>query len=121
MHELSIATELIRCVLSVAEQHGADHVEEVVVEAGQMKAIVPEALEMAWQTVTEGTGAEGARMTLIEIPIQARCRQCGRQYQPGVSDYVCPACGEADADITAGNDLVLKSISWRAPEEVPNP
>ncbi|MCD6303549.1 MAG: hydrogenase maturation nickel metallochaperone HypA [Planctomycetes bacterium] len=119
MHEMSIAAEVLETVLAVAADNGADRVDEVQLSAGAMKLIVPEALDMAWQAVTEGTPAEGSRLVLTEVPIAARCNVCGRLFQPAIDNYLCPSCGQADVEITAGDDIILTSITCCRSEGTP--
>jgi len=110
MHELAIATELVRQVVAIANEHRAACVEEIVVECGQMRQIVPEALELSFSVAAEGTVAQGARLCLIEEVIVAVCRQCQHQFTPQVGDFMCPQCGQADARIVAGDQIILKSV-----------
>ena len=50
-------------------------------------------------------------MRLVEEKILAVCNACGADYAPAIdSSFVCPRCGEANARITAGNDIVLKTM-----------
>ena len=116
MHEMSIAMELLDTVLAVAAEHHAASVEEVVLQAGVMKLIVPEALEMAWTAATAGTVAEGSRLNLTEIPLKARCRRCACEFQPEIDRFACPGCGEADVDIIEGDDIILRSMTCRTEE-----
>ena len=121
MHEMSIATGMLRTVLEVAAEHGATRVEEVEVELGAMRLVVPEALETAWEVLVEGTPAAGSRLKMVEVPIRATCRQCGRAYEAEVGSFACPACGQADVEIVTGDDIILKSVICRTGEEAPEP
>ena len=60
MHEMSIAASLIEHVLEVGRQQRATRIAEVELQVGVLQLIVPEALELAFSAVTEGTPAEGA-------------------------------------------------------------
>ena len=111
MHEMSIAIQVLETALAAAADSGAGRVTEVEVEAGAMKLIVPEALELAWSAVVEGTPAAGSRMRVVEVPVEARCRDCGRQYSPSLDNFLCPGCGQADVEITGGDDIILKSVT----------
>ena len=117
MHEMSIATELLREVLAAAAPHAPARVTEVEVAAGEMQQIVPEALEAAWQSLAAGTPAEGAVLHLTETPIEACCRACGRRFQPRLTDFACPCCGQADVDIVAGRDIILTSLTCQTEDE----
>ena len=97
-------------MLDAADGCGAQRVERVELIVGQMRLVVPEALVMAWQVISEGTIAAGAELAVVETPMEARCRQCGQEFAPQIDNYLCPACGQADVDIFAGDDIILKSV-----------
>jgi hydrogenase nickel incorporation protein HypA/HybF len=111
MHEMSIAAGLIDQVLAAAAEHGLARVERVEVQAGQMRQVVPEALQMAWEAVSAGTVADGAELALTEVPAELRCRGCGREFRRRREEFLCPDCGRADVEILAGDEILLTSIS----------
>ena len=114
---MSIAIQILDTALAAAADSGAGRVTEVEIEAGAMKLIVPEALEFAWSVVIEGTLAAGARLTVTEAAVEARCRDCGREYRPSLGDFLCPGCGKADVEITSGDGIILKTVTC---EEAPD-
>lgn len=111
MHEMSIATHLIGEILDVARANHLVSVSEVDVEVGVQRLVVPEALQLCFEAVREGTVAEGARLRIVEVPARAECRSCGMAFEPEIDCYACPRCGLADVRFTAGADIILKSIS----------
>ena len=121
MHELSIATQMIETVLAVAAEHRATRIEKVIVEIGVMRLVVPEILETAFDLAAKGTMAEGARLEAREVPLQVKCRQCGRSYQAEFDNFLCPGCGKADIDIVSGNEIVLKSVVCQVAEGASQP
>lgn len=121
MHEMSIAASLIEHVLEVGRQQHATRIAEVEVQVGVLQLIVPEALELAFSAVTEGTPAEGATLKLVEVPAAAECRQCGQRFEPAIDDYLCPRCQQADVRITAGREIVLATVVCETDEGVPAP
>ncbi len=110
MHEMSIAEGVLSAVLDAADGCGARRVDRVELIVGQMRLVVPEALVMAWQVISEGTIAAGAELAVTETPMEAQCRRCGRKFAPRIDNYLCPGCGQADVDILAGDDIILKSV-----------
>lgn len=117
MHEAAIADALIEQVLTHVERHGAVRVREIALEAGAVQLVAPEALELAFAAAAEGTPAQGARLHIVEVPAVARCNPCGREFAPEIDWYVCPHCGQADVEIVAGNDIILKSLVCDAHED----
>ncbi len=110
MHEMAIAEALIEQVLELARQNNAEKVCEVEVSLGVMRLVVPEALEVAFAALAEGTIVQGATLAQVEKPITARCRQCSVEYQPPPGDLQCPQCHQADYVIVDGDEIILKSL-----------
>lgn len=111
MHEMSIAEELVRQVEDVAREHGGQSVSEVEVELGVFRQVVPEALEIAFAALAEGTVAEGAVLKMTEKGIVGLCRVCQNRFEASLETFQCPRCSEADVEIVEGDDIVLKSVA----------
>lgn len=111
MHELSIASALLGQVEELATANELIRIGTVRITVGARRQVVEESLRMAFEAVSLGTRAEGATLEITEVPMQARCRACAHAYAPQLRDFRCPACGQAAADITAGNDILISSIT----------
>ncbi len=111
MHEMSIAVAIQEQVLSIAQQNNLKRVTHVRLRMGELRLIVPEALEAAWQAASEGTAAEGAALEMIEVAARGRCRKCGHEYRPEWPIYLCPQCDQASIDLLAGEELLLEEIA----------
>ena len=118
MHEMPIAVDIVDRAVEAAEQHGATRIEQIEVQLGVMRQVVPEALELAFLVVSEGTPAQGAELRISEEKIVAVCRNCQCRFAPEIDRFVCPQCERADARIVAGNDIILKTVICQADEEV---
>lgn len=110
MHEMAIASALVDQVLRVAREHKADRVREVIVVCGVMRQVVPEALELAFEVLTEGTAAQGATLKIETQGLVARCRECGLQYEATVDNFGCPTCMAAAPELLRGQDIILQSV-----------
>jgi len=119
MHELSLAGYLIDSVLAAAAEHEATRVDEVAVEVGVLQQVVPDAMQMAWEVLTQGTLAEGAILKITEVPPSAVCRQCGCRCEVSIDSFVCPRCKQADLRIETGHDIILTSIVCQTEEGTP--
>lgn len=117
MHEMPIASAIVEQAVQAAAPYGATHIRRIEVEIGRMRQIVPEALQVAFAVVGEDTIAQGAELVIVEINMLAECQECGRRFVPDISFYVCPACGQANVRMLAGNDMILKSLECETPEE----
>lgn len=116
MHEMAIAVELVRQLEALAQEHHLKQVEVVAVKAGLLRQVVPEALEMAFAAMAEGTCAAGARLEFHVAPPLAKCRACECRFEPAVDDFLCPQCRQADVEIVEGNDIVLTSVTGQQQE-----
>jgi hydrogenase nickel incorporation protein HypA/HybF len=116
VHELSIAEGILDQVERLAAHHHATRVDAVEIETGVMRMVEHGALRSAFEVVTKGTIAEGAELAITDIPVAARCRSCGAEYDArGQFDFTCPSCGKAAADVVRGNDIILASVEMDAP------
>ena len=111
MHEMSIAVELMREIERAIAGRDIESVEEVSLTIGIMRQVVPEMLETAFGAVAMGTPAEGARLRMEFVAVAGRCRACGSRFEPTADSFLCPRCGQADAEITEGDDIVLTSLT----------
>ena len=106
MHETSIAEALIE---QVRRHTPPGHrVTLVRVEAGPYQAINPQALEWAWQIVTDGTDLARAKLEFRALPFSLTCSQCGRAWTGADPFEPCACGGEAAAE--GSKDLHLVSL-----------
>ncbi len=118
MHEMPIAQAIVDQAIQAVAPHGAVRIDSIAVEIGRMRQMVPEALQLCFTAVSEGTIAEGARLEIREIEMEALCLVCNGRFRPEINLYVCPACGQANVRIVAGNDMILQSIVARTPDDL---
>lgn len=81
-------------------KHGASRLLAMRVRYGALANVVPEALIMAFDAMIVGSADEGARLELVEEPVQVRCHACGHSFSPEGRNALfglCPACGELAA------------------------
>lgn len=116
MHEMPIAAAIVEQAVQAVAPHRATRIDSIEVEIGRMRQIAPEALEVAFAAVSDGTIAQGARLEITEIEMEAVCRRCAHRFRPEIGLYICPNCQQADVQIVAGNDMILMSITAQTPE-----
>jgi len=110
MHEMTIAVEVFRQLEALAAEHDLARITAVKLQAGVMRSIVPEALDIAFESLAEGTLASGATLTLDVVPCKARCRACGKTFSPTPDSFLCPVCQLADVEIVQGNEILLQTV-----------
>jgi len=117
MHEFSIASNIVKTLLSVAEEHKQEVV-AATVAVGPMSMIVPELLTYAYQALTSGTPLAGSELHIQQVPITAVCNECGAEtesYEPFVQ---CSECGSLSLKIKSGYELQLLSAELREVGEI---
>ncbi len=110
MHEMSIAWELLGQLEEIAAANAVERIESLRVEAGVLRGIVPEAMQIAFREAARGSCAEGAVLELVILPATARCRLCEARFTPAPDSYLCETCGRADVELVAGDDIILSSL-----------
>jgi len=110
MHELSITQNILDIALRHAEQAGASRINRINLTIGQLSSIVDDSVQFYWDLISEGTIAEGAKLTFKRIPTELLCLDCNQKYIPGVDELVCPNCGSTHIKIVAGLEFFLESI-----------
>ncbi len=114
MHEASIAQSILEVVSRQAEAGGYRKVTRIVIKVGYLSSVVPESLEFAFQALSRGTIAEGARLDIEEVPGEGRCRACGAVFPVDSFLCVCERCGTCDVEVKGGDDLTLESMDVEA-------
>ena len=107
MHELSVMTSLLEAATTAA--HGAP-VCALRVRVGPLSGVVIEALQFAFEALSPGTLAAGARLDLEQTALSFHCPHCNADFATPVGFYNCPSCGSAEGELRGGNELELVSI-----------
>ncbi|QNN24058.1 hydrogenase maturation nickel metallochaperone HypA [Planctomycetales bacterium ZRK34] len=114
MHELSIANELLN-VVNENTPPGA-RVVSLSVQAGAMQAIDADALQFAWQAVTQDDSLEGSRLEVELLPWRLECDQCDRVWESPEAFEPC-TCGNVRPKVTGSDELLLVSLDVEQPGE----
>ncbi|MBD2692312.1 hydrogenase maturation nickel metallochaperone HypA [Anabaena catenula] len=106
MHELGITQNIIAIVRENAQ---GKKVQRVLLEIGQLSAIMPDAIKFCFDICAKDTIVEGALLEILEIPGMAKCRQCGTKFYVEKPFSICE-CGSVQLDIITGEELKIKEI-----------
>ena len=82
----------------------------------ELRAIVPEAMDWAWQAVTAATRLEGTRLELQMLPWRLTCPACGRRWETQEMYEPCP-CGESRPTPGGGYELALIGLEVDDPPD----
>jgi hydrogenase nickel incorporation protein HypA/HybF len=106
VHELAISQSVVDAVLA---RTGDARVTVVRLDVGRLSGVVPDALRFCFDLVADGTPLAGAELRIAEPPGRARCATCGADFGLDQPILLCP-CGSADVQVTAGRDLLVRSV-----------
>jgi hydrogenase nickel incorporation protein HypA/HybF len=110
MHELSIMQSALDLACEQARQAGASRVYVVRLRIGAMSGVVPDALEFAFEVLTPGTPAEGARLAIENVPATYWCATCQREFESDDMLSECPGCRKPSGDLRRGRELELAAL-----------
>ncbi len=110
MHEYSIMQSALTQALREARQAGAARVHEIRLRIGVLSGVVPDALRFAFETLTPGTSAEGAVLTIEEVPARFWCASCRKEFVSADLFAECPDCRNPSGELRAGRELELSSM-----------
>jgi hydrogenase nickel incorporation protein HypA/HybF len=107
MHELAISEAIVSEVCDRVE----GQVVRVVLEIGQLSALMPDSLRFCFEVAARGTRLEGAALEIMEIPGMARCRACAAPVTLGASHIgTCSSCGGIDLEVVSGQELRIRAV-----------
>ncbi|OFZ78966.1 MAG: hypothetical protein A2583_05995 [Bdellovibrionales bacterium RIFOXYD1_FULL_53_11] len=118
MHELSIAQNIAKIVLSETERLKITKpVQKIVFCAGRMNAIIPESLRANFEIIKrEHPVIAKAALEIREIPVKAMCTSCAFEFELEEPVFICPKCGCMARPLdpaSCGNDMFVESIETK--------
>lgn len=110
MHEMSICESIVSIIEQQAIAQSFKKVKMVRLEIGPLAGVEIEALRFSFDVVTKGGLAQGARLEVIELPVNAWCMQCAKSVDVKERFDPCPDCNSYQVQITGGDELRIKEM-----------
>ncbi len=107
MHELSLCEAIAH---KVRERANGRPVTEVVIRVGHLRQVVPDAMEFSWMMLTDGTGLEGCRLKIEQIPATVACGECRDETRLTAPILSCGSCGSTNVKLMTGEELMVVSL-----------
>ncbi|MBF0100296.1 MAG: hydrogenase maturation nickel metallochaperone HypA [Desulfobacterales bacterium] len=112
MHEMGIALQIIDvAVRSIPKTNDQVQVEAVHLRIGKLSAVVPQSLTFCFDITKKDTPLANAKLQIEEIPITAKCRDCGHEMIITEAFFKCSQCQEGKLEILSGRELDIVSIT----------
>lgn len=118
---MGITAEVLQAVSEAAERANAVRVNRVTLTIGDLTAIMPDALQFAWEALTPGTVVAGARLEVVRVPARSRCGECGTEFEHDQYDRLCPSCGNFMCEVIAGNELRIEDVDVDLADDAASP
>ena len=118
MHELAIAQEIHRGSRAAVAKYGPGKLQRVRVAVGELTAVEPELLVLAWEALTSNGPDAGAALDVEWRAANQRCPACEADQlrEPGSWNALCAGCG-GPLVVTGGLDLDLLQVVFSAEDE----
>ncbi len=110
MHELSIATSIIKTVEKEVEDNGGEKVLEIHLEIGKLSGVELQSLQFVWELSAKGTVLQDSKITVSEPEGRARCGECGTVFALEKIYDSCPRCNSPFKYIISGKELKIKKL-----------
>lgn len=110
MHEVGLMQTALELAAEQTRRQGASAIHRIRLRVGNLSGAVPEALEFAFEAISQGTLAEGAQLEIERVAVVCHCETCDREFQPDDVVFECPRCGELSVDVRQGRELELAQL-----------
>lgn len=112
MRELSLAEKLLDTIQQRTRKSGFSKVRHIYLEIGSLSEVTPEAMRLCLEGVIKQTLAEGAKISIQEIPGEALCLGCGHTNRIIDRYSACEECGGFDLKVLSGDQVNLKHLEF---------
>ena len=110
MHELSVTESILELTLEHARKADASKVTGINLIIGQLSSLVDDSIQFYWDTISEDTICQGAKLTFTRIPAVLQCQDCQNEFSIAEEVKPCPICGSYRSIIIHGEEFYLDSI-----------
>lgn len=83
----------------------------VRLHVGVLQRLDRSVFDQAFALIGDGSVADGAAVEVVDVAVGVRCRDCRTTATGDELITSCPGCAGHDMELTAGDDLVLESIT----------
>ena len=116
MHEMGIISGVLDAVNASASDAGALRVTSVNLRIGEMTEAIADALEFAFEALSEGTLSEGAELSIEWVGPHSLCLECANEFDHDRFHRTCPSCGSYETVLLEGRELEIASIEVDLPD-----
>ncbi len=110
MHEMSIAQSIVEIVDDTLAENEKELLREVVVDIGELVAVVPDSLQFCYETIVSGTCYEKAELKINILPLIIKCNNCEVESKVEKYSFLCPECDSTNINVISGEELNIRYL-----------
>ena len=110
MHELSIATSIVKTAEKEVRDNGGEKVLEIHLEIGQLSGVEIQSLQFVWELSAKGTVLQDSKIIIFEPEGRAKCAECETEFALEKIYDSCPKCNSPFKNIISGKELKIKKL-----------
>lgn len=111
MHELSIAMSIVEMAEEESERRGGVRVNAVHLKLGLLAGVVKDALLYSYEVACAGTGMQGSRLVIEEVPVIVNCPVCmSPRTVDSIQWFVCPECKSPVLEVIQGREVEVAAL-----------
>lgn len=110
MHELSIATSILKTSENEVEKINGKKVEEIHLEIGKISGVEIASLEFVWKQCMKGSVLERAKVHITETEGFARCAECNHEFKIYKIYDSCEKCNSPFKEIITGQEMKISKL-----------
>ena len=110
MHEMGLASEIVRIATEEAEAAGGGRVSALRLRVGEWSGVEVESLRFALTVLSDGTLLEGCSVEIDQVPPLFRCGSCGETYSGEGYFAPCAHCGAFGGELVQGDEMTVAEL-----------
>jgi len=112
VHEHHYALQIFQAAEKYAQESGSDCVSEIKLTLGKDSGLSPENISLYFETISEGSICEGAKLTFNLVTPLLRCKSCGKLFERKPFSFTCDGenCAGEGEPTEIGEEFSIDSI-----------
>ncbi|MEK6776682.1 MAG: hydrogenase maturation nickel metallochaperone HypA [bacterium] len=110
MDGLTVTREILKQLIEKAQSEGASRITRIEIEVGELSGLDTKEIQTHFENLSQDTLAQGAKLSIIPIPLKVRCLSCSTEYNAGGFKMTCSHCGSISSELISGNELRVKEM-----------
>ena len=110
MHEMSITVSIVRTLKEEMVLHPGTALKKIRLGVGELAGVEEGSLRFSLEAALAEEQWSAVEVEITKVPLRAKCKQCGNEFDAEPADFRCPKCGSGEFTIEAGQSVTIDSI-----------